>query len=215
VDGDISHCGRRVRDGVEREGWFDLSTLREPYRLEGKKTLGYELAEQLGWELPDVIVYPTGGGTGLIGMWKAFEELEDLRLVMSGRRPRMVVVQASECAPIVKAHESGASKAEPWPEPRTYATGLKVPSPLGDTLILKVLQESGGAAIAVSDAAMAEGQLEMARCEGIFPCPEGGATVAAARALAARGWIGEDERVVLFNTGTGLKYPRVPGLRVS
>jgi threonine synthase len=214
LDGDISHCGKRVREGAEREGWFDLSTLREPYRLEGKKTLGYEVAEQLGWDLPDVIVYPTGGGTGLIGMWKAFEELEDLGLVPRGRRPRMVVVQAEECAPIVRAHESKAAKAEPWHEPRTYAMGLRVPAPLGDSLILKVLQESRGTAIAVRDAEMAEGQLEMARCEGIFACPEGGATVAAARTLAASGWIGEHDRVVLFNTGTGLKYPRVPGLRV-
>jgi threonine synthase len=214
VDGDISHCGRRVRDGVQREGWFDLSTLREPYRLEGKKTLGFELAEQLGWDLPDVIVYPTGGGTGLIGMWKAFEELEDLRLVARGRRPRMVAVQASGCAPIVQAYRTGASKAVPWPDPRTYAAGLCVPSPLGDTLILKALMESCGKAVSVTDAEMAWGQLEMARCEGIFACPEGGAVLAAARALAGSGWIGEDERVVLFNTGTGLKYPRIPGLRV-
>jgi threonine synthase len=215
VDGDISHCGVRVRDGVEREGWFDLSTLREPYRLEGKKTLGFELAEQLDWELPDVVLYPTGGGTGLVGMWKAFEELEDLRLVRPGRRPRMVAVQAQGCAPIVRAFESGSPKAAAWPEPQTYASGLCVPSPIGDTLILKALTESGGTALTVTDQEMVSGQLDMARCEGIFACPEGGATVAAARALVTRGWIGEEERVVLFNTGTGLKYSRIPGIGAS
>jgi threonine synthase len=210
VDGDISHCGMRVRDGIEREGWFDLSTLREPYRLEGKKTLGFELAEQLGWELPDVVVYPTGGGTGLIGMWKAFEELEDLGLVRTGRRPRMVAVQAKGCAPIVRAFESGTPKASAWAEPKTYASGLCVPSPIGDSLILKALAESGGTALTVTDQEMVTAQLDMARSEGIFACPEGGAVVAAARTLAARGWIGEDERVVLFNTGTGLKYTNGP-----
>lgn len=214
VDGDITACGALVRDGAAREGWFDLSTLREPYRLEGKKTMGYELAEQLGWTLPEVIIYPTGGGTGLVGMWKAFEELKQLGLVRGERRPRMVAVQAEGCAPIVKAFREGADRAEPWPDPRTFASGLRVPSAIGDTLMLEALRDSGGTAVAVDDAAMAQGQLEMARGEGIFACPEGGATVAAARTLAGEGWIAPDETVVLFNTGTGLKYPRIPGLRV-
>jgi threonine synthase len=214
VDGDIADCGARVRQGTGSEGWFDLSTLREPYRLEGKKTLGYELAEQLDWELPDVVVYPTGGGTGLVGMWKAFDELEQLGILAPGRRPRMVTVQAEGCAPIVRAFESGADRAERWDRPHTYAAGLRVPSAVGDSLILTALRASGGTAIAVSDEAIAAGQLELARLEGLFGAPEGGATVAALRRLVARGEIASHERVVLFNTGTGLKYPRVPGLRV-
>jgi len=214
VDGDIADCGVRVREQAEHERWFDLSTLREPYRLEGKKTLGYELAEQLGWELPDVIVYPTGGGTGLVGLWKAFEELEQLGLVARGRRPRMVTVQAAGCAPIVRAFEQGADRAERWERPRTYAAGLRVPSAVGDALILEALRASRGTALAVTDEEMAEGQLELARLEGVFGAPESGATVAALHRLVAQGAIGAAERVVLFNTGTGLKYPRVPGLRV-
>jgi threonine synthase len=214
VDGDISDCGAMVRKGREKQGWFDLSTLREPYRLEGKKTMGYELAEQFGWELPDVVLYPTGGGTGLIGMWKAFEEMKQLRLLRSDHRPRMIVVQAAGCAPMVKAYEAGAEEAEPWPEPQTYASGLCVPSAIGDRLILQVLRESQGTALAVSDPEMAAGQLELARGEGIFPAPEGGALVAALRRLIEQGQVGADERVVLFNTGTGLKYPKIPGLRV-
>ena len=214
VDGDISDCGALVRKGGEREGWFDLSTLKEPYRLEGKKTMGYELAEQFDWQLPDVLIYPTGGGTGLIGMWKAFEELQQLGLLRSPRRPRMVVVQAEGCAPVVKAYESGASQSTPWPEPRTYAAGLRVPTVIGDRLILQALRESGGTALTVTEDEMARAQLEMARGEGIFPAPEGGATLAAARRLAASGEIDAEERVVLFNTGSGLKYPKIPGLRV-
>lgn len=214
VDGDIGTCGRVMRERGASERWFDLSTLKEPYRLEGKKTLGYEIAEQLGWTLPDVIVYPTGGGTGLVGMWKAFDEMEAIGLVPKGRRPRMVAVQAEGCAPIVRAHASGGASAEPWAEPRTYASGLRVPAPYGDTLILRALQQSGGAAVAVGDDEMARCQLELARGEGIFACPEGAATFAAARRLAADGWIAPQERVVLFNTGTGLKVPRIPGLRV-
>jgi threonine synthase len=214
VQGDISDCGVRVREGAEREGWFDLSTLREPYRVEGKKTMGYELAEQFGWELPEVIVYPTGGGTGLIGMWKAFEELEQLGLLRSDRRPRMVAVQAAGCAPIVRAFNAGATEAVAWDSPRTYASGLRVPKLLGDRLILQALRESGGTALAVSDEEMALAQLELARGEGIFPAPEGGATLAAARRLVDRGVIGPSDRVVLFNTGTGLKYPDIPDLRV-
>jgi threonine synthase len=214
VQGDISDCGVRVREGAEREGWFDLSTLREPYRVEGKKTMGYELAEQFGWELPEVIVYPTGGGTGLIGMWKAFEEMEQLDLLRSPRRPRMVAVQAAGCAPVVRAFNAGATEAVAWDFPRTYASGLCVPKLLGDRLILQALRESGGTALAVSDEEMALAQLELARGEGIFPAPEGGATLAAARRLVDRGMIGPTDRVVLFNTGTGLKYPDIPDLRV-
>ena len=214
VRGDIGVCGRAMRDHADAKSWFDLSTLREPYRAEGKKTLGYEIAEQLGWALPDVIVYPTGGGTGLIGMWKAFEEMEQLGLLPPGRRPRMVAAQAEGCAPIVAAFQAGESKAVPGPQPHTYASGLRVPGPLGDTLILKAVRDSGGTAVAVSEAEMADGQLALARGEGIFACPEGGATLAAARRLVASGEIGPDDTVVLFNTGTGLKYPRIPGLRV-
>jgi threonine synthase len=214
VEGDISHCGTRVRDGAESEGWFDLSTLREPYRLEGKKTLGYELAEQFDWDLPEVVVYPTGGGTGLVGMWKAFEELEQLGLVRGGRRPRMVVVQATGCAPMVRAFEAGEASAEPWRHPFTYASGLRVPGAIGDRLILRAVRESRGTAVAVTDDEMAAAQLEIARGEGIFACPEGGATLAALRRLVDSGQIDREERVVLFNTGTGLKYPRIPGLHI-
>jgi threonine synthase len=214
IDGDIADCGARVRDGLEEEGWYDLSTLKEPYRLEGKKTMGYELAEQLGWDLPDVVIYPTGGGTGLVGMWKAFEELEQLGLVPRGRRPRMVSVQASGCAPIVRAFEGGDKRAKRWKRPRTYASGLRVPSAVGDRLILRALRESKGTAIAVGDEQMAAGQLEMARGEGVFPAPEGGATLAALRRLIDDGSVAPGDRVVLFNTGSGLKYPDIPGLKV-
>jgi threonine synthase len=214
VDGDIADCGAVVREGAQEHGWFDLSTLREPYRLEGKKTLGYELAEAFGGDLPDVVVYPTGGGTGLVGMWKAFDELESLGLVPRGRRPRMVVVQAEGCAPMVRAFESGATEAQRWERPRTYASGLRVPAAVGDYLIQRVLRESNGIALAVSDEDMARGQLDLARGEGVFAAPEGGATLAALRVLVDRAWVRPDERVVLFNTGTGLKYPSIPGLTV-
>jgi len=214
VRGDISSCGRAMREHDDAKAWFDLSTLREPYRVEGKKTLGYEIAEQLGFKLPDVIIYPTGGGTGLIGMWKAFEELEQLGLVATGHRPRMVAVQAAGCAPIVEAMNAEAKTATPWVDPRTYASGLRVPAPLGDALILQALRESGGTALAVTDDEMAKGQLELARGEGVFACPEGGATLAAARLLVASGFIAPTDVLVLFNTGTGLKYPKIPGLRV-
>ena len=214
IEGDITDCGVMVREGRAERGWFDLSTLREPYRLEGKKTMGFELAEQYGWSLPDVVVYPTGGGTGLIGMWKAFEEMEQLGLMPRARRPRMVAVQARGCAPIVSAFESGATQAVRWENPRTYASGLCVPAAMGDALILQALRESDGTALAVDDAEMAAAQLEMARTEGIFAAPEGGATLAAATKLRAAGWIAQDERVVLFNTGSGLKYPDIPGLQV-
>lgn len=214
VDGDIVDCGALVREGRAEHGWHDLSTLREPFRVEGKKTMGYELVEQFGWDLPDVVVYPTGGGTGLIGMWKAFEELEQLGILAPGFRPRMVVVQAAGCAPMVRAFEAGATRAERWLNPRTYASGLRVPAAVGDSLILQVLRESQGIAVAVTDDEMATGQLELARGEGIFGAPECGAAVSAVRKLVEQGWLDSAERVVLFNTGSGLKYPRIPGLRV-
>jgi threonine synthase len=213
VPGDIADCGAQVRDGTAREGWFDLSTLREPYRAEGKKTMGYELVEQFDWEYPDVVVYPTGGGTGLIGMWKAFEEMEQIGLVR-GRRPRMIAVQAAGCAPIVRAFDNGDEQAERWVHPRTYASGLRVPGAVGDRLMLQALRESNGVALTVTDEQMADGQLRMARAEGIFPAPEGGATLAAAECLVTSGRIRAEDRVVLFNTGSGLKYPRIPGLHV-
>ncbi len=215
VRGDIAVCGRVMREHDDASLWFDMSTLREPYRVEGKKTLGYEIAEQLGWTLPDVIVYPTGGGTGLVGMWKAFEELEQLGLIVPGRRPRMVAVQAEGCAPVVEAFDSKAAKTTPWTDAHTYASGLRVPAPFGDVLILQALRESGGTAIAVSDDEMAQGQLDLARGEGVFACPEGGATLAAARKLIASGFISRSDKLVLFNTGTGLKYPKIPRLRVA
>ncbi|MGD8378920.1 MAG: threonine synthase [Gammaproteobacteria bacterium] len=205
VEGLITDCGKLVGEGCERYGWFDLSTLKEPYRIEGKKTMGYELAEQFGWELPDVIIYPTGGGTGLIGMWKAFDEMQRLGLIGSGR-PRMVSVQSSGCAPIVRAFEAGAAHAKPWDNARTVADGLRVPSAIGDFLILRALAESGGKAVAVSDGEMLEYARIMAASSGIFPAPEGAACLAAQVRLLDEGWIGADERVVLFNTGTALKH---------
>lgn len=206
VDGLIDDCGREARRAAAAHGWFDLSTLKEPYRLEGKKTMGYELAEQFDGELPDVIVYPTGGGTGLVGMWKAFAELAELGWI-GGQRPRMVTVQAEGCAPIVRAFHAGEEFAAPWTGARTVAAGLRVPGAVGDFLILRALRESGGTAVAVSDAALLDGQRRIARLEGVFACPEGGATLAALEALLAQGWLERDERVVLFNTGSGLKYP--------
>lgn len=214
VAGTIADCGARVRALAAEHGWFDLSTLREPWRLEGKKTLGFELAEGFSGELPDVVVYPTGGGTGLIGMWKAFAELEAIGWIDS-RRPRMVVVQAAGCAPIVRAFERGHASAEPWRDPATYASGLRVPAAIGDRLILRAVRESGGTAVAVTDEEMAEAQLVLARSAGVFAAPEGGATLAALRALAARGELRRSDRVVLFNTGTGLKYPDIPGVHVA
>ncbi len=209
VDGLITDCGREARRLAEEHGWFDLSTLKEPYRLEGKKTMGYELAEQMGWRLPDVIIYPTGGGTGLVGMWKAFTEMAELGWI-DEHRPRMVVVQSSGCAPMVRAFQAGEEFAIPWENAQTVAAGLRVPAAVGDFLILRAVRESGGTAVAVSDEALTEGQMEMGRSEGIFACPEGGATLAALKALLSEGWIAPDERVVLFNTGSGLKYPLPP-----
>ncbi|MCW5752934.1 MAG: threonine synthase [Alphaproteobacteria bacterium] len=206
VNGLINDCGRIVGEGKAAAGWFDTSTLKEPYRVEGKKTMGIELAEQLGWEVPDVIFYPTGGGTGLIGMWKAFAELEAMGWI-GGKRPRMVAVQASGCAPIVKAFAEGKRHAEPWQNAHTLAAGIRVPVAIGDFLILDALRESGGFAIAVEDADTKAALAEVAREEGLLLCPEGAATYAAYRRALAEGRVGRTDRVVLFNCATGLKYP--------
>lgn len=206
VNGLITDCGRVVREGQATMEWFDFSTLKEPYRVEGKKTLGLELAEQFRWELPDTILYPTGGGTGLVGMWKAFDELEQLGWIDS-RRPRLVAVQATGCAPIVKAFEEGRDEAEPFPNAQTFASGLRVPAAIGDFLMLDVLRASGGTAVSVPDEEIREAMGLIARTEGIIACPEGAATVAGARRLRETGFLNPDDRVVLFNTGSGLKYP--------
>lgn len=205
VDGLITDAGRRVAAGREEYGWFDLSTLKEPYRVEGKKTMGYELAEQFNWELPNVVIYPTGGGTGLIGMWKSFDEMEALGWIDS-HRPRMVSIQAEGCAPIVRAFHSGATKAEPWQNATTMAAGLRVPSAVGDALMLQALRGSEGTAVAVSEEEILWGVQAIGRSEGMFVCPEGGAALAGLRRLVEQGWIDREERVVLFNTGSGLKY---------
>jgi threonine synthase len=205
VDGHIGDCGRAARADVEKNGAVDVSTLREPYRIEGKKTLGIELAEQLGWTLPQAIVYPTGGGTGLIGMWKAFNELRAAGWV-EGPLPRLYSVQSSGCAPVVRAFESGADHCEPWPSPETVAAGLRVPGPLGDRLMLSALRESGGAAVTVGDAELTAAAEELMRIEGIDASPEGGATLAGARRLLTSGHIAAADTVVLFNTGAGWLY---------
>jgi threonine synthase len=208
VEGLINDAGRFIREASARYGWFDVSTLREPYRQEGKKTMGLELAEQGGWGadcLPDVIVYPTGGGTGIVGMWKAFQELEALGWI-GPRRPRMVVVQAEGCAPIVQAFERGEQHADPWPEAHTRAAGLRVPVAIGDYLILGAVRDSQGTAIAVSEDAIQSAQLELGRLTGVYAAPEAAATWAALRPLRERGFLQGDERVVLFCTGMGIKY---------
>lgn len=205
LDGHIGDCGRASRAYAAESGAFDLSTLREPYRIEGKKTLGLELAEALDWSLPDAILYPTGGGTGLIGMWKAFLELREAGWV-TGPLPRMFTVQAAGCAPVVRAFESGADRAEPWQDPWTVASGLCVPAPLGDRLMLRALRESGGGAVAVEDSALEEEARQGSRLEGIDFAPEGGASIAAARILRERGVLRPEHRVVLFNTGAGWLY---------
>lgn len=205
VDGHIGDCGKAARGYAAETGAVDVSTLREPYRIEGKKTLGLELAEQLGWTLPDAIVYPTGGGTGLIGMWKAFGELSRAGWVR-GRLPRMYTVQAAGCAPVVAAFAAGAAACTPWPDPRTVAAGLRVPGPLGDRLMLRALRESGGGAIAVSDPELTAAARDLQTVEGIDASPEGGAALAGALALAAGGQLRRDETVVVFNTGSGWLY---------
>jgi len=205
MDGLITDCGAEVGRRKAAEGWFDVSTLKEPYRVEGKKTLGYELAEQLSWTLPDVIIYPTGGGTGLIGMWKAFDEMEEMGWIDS-HRPRMVTVQAAGCAPIVKAFESGKRFAEEFPNAATVASGLRVPRAIGDFLILDAIRKSGGTAVAVSDAELLAATREIGSAEGVFCAPEGAACLPALRQLMKSGQVRNEDRVVLFNTGAGVKY---------
>lgn len=209
VNGLINDCGKLVGDGKEAAGWFDVSTLKEPYRIEGKKTMGLELAEQFGWALPDVIFYPTGGGTGLIGMWKAFEELEAIGWI-GAKRPRMVAVQAEGCAPIVKAFEDGVEHAPLWENAHTAAAGIRVPVAVGDFLILRAVRDSNGFAIAVSDEAIFDAQARVAQEEGLLLCPEGAATFAAYEQALAAGQVSPSERAVLFNCATGLKYPMPP-----
>jgi threonine synthase len=206
VDGLISDAAKMAGERARAEGWFDLSTFKEPYRMEGKKIMGYELAESFNWTLPDVIIYPTGGGTGLVGMWKAFDELEQLGWLNSTKRPRMVSVQADGCAPVVKAFNSGASFCDFWLGAQTMASGLRVPKSFADRLILANIRISEGTAVAVSDAAILDAQKSLAAQEGIFAAPEGAATLAALKELVSQKWIHPDERIVIFNTGTGLKY---------
>ena len=205
LDGLISDCGKAVRRGCDEHGWWDLSTLKEPYRVEGKKTMGYELFEQLEGRLPDAVVYPTGGGTGMVGMWKAFDEMERLGWIGS-QRPRMFTVQAAGCAPIVRAWEEGREDAGMWEDAVTYASGLRVPGAVGDFLVLRALRASEGGAVAVRDAEMAEWVAAMGAATGVFAAPEGGATAAAVPKLRSMGLIGPEDEVVLFNTGSGLKY---------
>ena len=205
IDGLISDCGKIVASRKETEGWFDISTLKEPYRVEGKKTMGYELAEQFDWELPEVVIYPTGGGTGLIGMWKAFDEMEQMGWIGS-ERPRMISVQAAGCAPIVRAYRAGDEHAEPWINAETIAAGLRVPAAVGDFLMLKAIRDSGGCALSVTDEELMASASKMAAAVGSFPAPEGAATLSALEKLIEQNLVSEHERVVLFNTGTGLKY---------
>jgi len=212
VNGLIDDCGKIVAEGVAKAGWFDTSTLKEPYRIEGKKTMGIELAEQLGWQLPDVILYPTGGGTGLIGMWKAFAELEAIGFI-GNKRPRMVAVQAAGCAPIVRAYDAGEDHAPRWEDAHTIAAGIRVPQAIGDFLILRAVRESGGFAVAVGDEVITAAIEEVARTEGLLLCPEGAATYAALKQGLADGRIDRGEQAVLFNCATGLKYPLPPSER--
>jgi threonine synthase len=205
INGLITDCGAEIAKRKAAEGWFDMSTLKEPYRVEGKKTLGYELAEQLDWELPDVVLYPTGGGTGLIGMWKAFDEMETLGWIGS-KRPRMFTIQASGCAPIVRAFEAGESAAAEFADAHTVASGLRVPKAVGDFIMLRILRESGGGAITIDDEEMIRVTREVGASEGMFVAPEGAACFAALRPLLDAGRIKRDERIVIFNTGSGIKY---------
>src|ERR1700682_2805451 len=205
VDGLISDCARMVAERKDKEGWFDVSTLKEPFRVEGKKTMGYEVAEQMNWKLPQGIIYPTGGGVGMIGMWKAFDEMEELGWIGS-ERPKMIVVQSAGCAPIVKAWDEGKPTADFWPDASTLASGLRVPKAYGDYLILEVLRKSSGVALAATDAEIMDAFRHWARVEGIFAAPEGAASLVAYRQLRARGFFSADDKVVLFNTGSGLKY---------
>ena len=206
VDGLITDAGRIAAERGRPLGWYDMSTLKEPYRIEGKKTMAYEVAEQLGWSLPDWIVYPTGGGTGMVGMWKAFEEMEHIGWLEPGRRPRMVSVQAEHCAPIVRAFEQGAERSEMWKDARTVADGLRVPKAIGDFLVLRAVRESGGTAVAVQDTDMVSGMRELGRREGISAAPEGGAALQAVKQLLRDGVVKPSDTVVIFNTGGALKY---------
>jgi threonine synthase len=208
VDGLITEAAAAVAEGVASEGWFDVSTLREPYRIEGKKTLGLEIAEQLGWRFPDAIVYPAGGGVGIIGIWRALQQLRSMGWV-DGDLPRLIVTQAEGCAPLVRAFEQGLEESEPWPDPQTIATGLRVPKALGDFLVLRAVRETGGTAVSVSDEEILRAMGELGR-SGISACPEGAATLAAASQLRERGDLREEDRVVLINTGSALKYPHAP-----
>ena len=205
VPGSIADAGAVVRDSCARFGWYDASTLREPYRIEGKKTMGFELVEQLGWRVPDVIVYPTGGGVGLIGMWKGFAELRAIGWI-DERQPRFVAAQAAGCAPIVRAFSEGRAESEVWPDPRTFAAGIRVPKALGDFIVLRALRESGGTAVAVSEDDIRAAMRAAGEREGMLLCPEGAAAVAATAKLRGDGWIADRDEVVVFNTGTGLKY---------
>jgi threonine synthase len=209
VAGLISDCGRMVAEAREREGWFDVSTLKEPFRVEGKKTMGYELVEQLGWEYPEAIFYPTGGGVGLIGMWKAFAELEELGWMSPGKRPRMIAVQSAGCAPVARAFEHGDSISECWKDAATFASGLRVPKPYGDYIMLEILRESGGLAVSLPDEKILASLKDWARNEGLLLCPEGAAATAAYDLLLQTGCLKPEDRVVLFNTGAGLKYTDV------
>ena len=205
VDGLISDCARMVAERSASEGWFDVTTLKEPYRIEGKKTMGYEVAEQMSWELPDVIFYPTGGGVGIIGMWKAFAEMQQLGWI-GPKRPKMIAVQVEGCQPVVRAYEQGAERSTFWDDAHTVASGLRVPKPLGDFLILRAVRESGGTAIAVSDDELLDAGIRLASDEGMFVAPEGAACVAALEKLLAGGFLKRDDRIVIYNTGSGLKY---------
>jgi threonine synthase len=207
VDGLITDAGKLARTEGKKNNWFDVSTLKEPYRVEGKKTMGLELAEQLNWTLPDAIVYPTGGGTGIVGMWKAFEELEGLGLIDDNNRPKMISVQTTGCAPIVRAFKNGDEFATPWENAQTFAAGLRVPGAIGDYLILKAIRESKGTAIAVADSEIKKSMFNLAKKEGIMLCPEAAATVTAVRELKRSGFLDSDELIVLFGTGTGLTTP--------
>ena len=219
IDGLISDCGRMVAERKDQEGWFDVSTLKEPFRVEGKKTMGYEVAEQLGWRLPDAILYPTGGGVGLIGMWKAFAEMEELGWIEPGKRPKMICIQASGCAPIIKALHEDKATSEMWQNAHTLAAGLRVPKAYGDFIILDIIRQSGGTAVAVDDDSIMAGVKDLATNEGVFAAPEGGAAMAAYRELLENGFLKESEEVVLFNTGSGYKYldmfAKYWGVRVS
>ena len=212
VEGNISDCAKRVAAGAAEHGWYDVSTLKEPYRIEGKKTMGYEVAEQFGWELPDAIFYPTGGGVGLIGMWKAFDEMEALGWI-GATRPKMIAVQVEGCQPVVRAFERGEARSQFWDNAWTVAAGLRVPKPLGDFLILDAVRASGGTAIAVSDAELIDAGIQLAREEGIFAAPEGAACVAALEKLLASGFLKPEERIVIYNTGAGLKYLEAYAIR--